>query len=42
MVSLDTTETDDILDLKLLEALQRIERLRSRAMQAAGMMLAER
>lgn len=39
-VSLDLTETQDVLDLKMLEALERIERVRSKALSAVGSMLA--
>lgn len=40
-ISLDTVEAHDALDRKLIETLERIERLRSKAMLAAGLMLAE-
>jgi len=39
-VSLDLTEHSDVLDLKLLEAIQRIERVRSKALMAVGSMMA--
>lgn len=38
-VSLDVTD-HDALDLKMLEAIERIERVRSKAMLAVGSMLA--
>ena len=39
--SLDLTEQRDVLDLKLLEALERIERVRSKALVAVGSMMTE-
>lgn len=38
--SLDLTEQQDVLDLKLLEAIERIERVRSKALVAVGSMIA--
>lgn len=40
--SLDLTEQDDVLDLKLIEAIERIERVRSKALVAVGSMIASR
>jgi len=41
VVSLDLTDPkDDVIDLKLLEALERIERVRSKALSAVGSMIA--
>jgi hypothetical protein len=41
VVSLDLTDPkDDVIDLKLLEALERIERVRSKALNAVGSMIA--
>jgi hypothetical protein len=37
--SLDLTGQQDVLDLKLLEAIERIERVRSKAMMAVGSMI---
>lgn len=39
-VSLDLTDKQDVLDLKLIEALEAIERVRSKAMLAVGSMIA--
>ncbi len=39
-VSLDLTDRQDVLDLKMAEVLARIERVQSMALQAAGTMLA--
>ena len=38
--SLDLTEQRDVLDLKLLEAIERIERVRSKALVAVGSIIA--
>jgi hypothetical protein len=38
-VSLDLTDRQDVLDLKMAEVLERIERVQSMALQAAGTML---
>lgn len=38
--SLDLTEKQDVLDLKLIEAIERIERVRSKALVAVGSMIA--
>lgn len=40
--SLDLTERQDVLDLKMAEVLARIERVQSMALEAAGTMLAGR
>jgi hypothetical protein len=37
---LDLTDQPDVLDLKLLEAIERIERVRSKALMAVGTMIA--
>jgi hypothetical protein len=37
---LDLTEQRDVLDLKLLEAIERIERVRSKALVAVGSIIA--
>ena len=39
-ISLDLTDQQDVLDLKMVEALERIERLHSKAISAVGSMLA--
>lgn len=40
-VSLDLTERQDALDRRLVEAMERIERIRSKALLAVGTMLAD-
>lgn len=40
-ISLDLRDQQDVLDLKMTEAIERIERLRSKALSAVGSMLAE-
>lgn len=40
-VSLDLTDRSDTLDLMLMEAMERLERVRSKAVLAVGTMLAE-
>lgn len=39
-ISLNVAERQDVLDLKLLEAMERIERVRSKAAIAVGSMIA--
>jgi hypothetical protein len=39
-ISLDSVEQNDTLDLRMLEAMERIERLRSKALMAVGTLLA--
>ncbi len=40
--SLNRKEGADVIDLKLIEAIERIERVRSKAMMAVGTMIARR
>lgn len=40
--SLTRTDGADVIDLKLMEAIQRIERVRSKALMAVGTMIADR
>ncbi|MFA5889495.1 MAG: hypothetical protein WDA27_00850 [Actinomycetota bacterium] len=39
-ISLDVTDQQDVLDRKMREAIERIERVRSKALLAVGSMLA--